>query len=624
MATTKINAKDSMQRFGKFLSGMVMPNIGAFIAWGLITALFIPTGWMPNEKLNSLVDPMVNYLLPLLIAYTGGKMIGDIRGGVMGAIAAMGVIVGADIPMFIGAMIMGPLAGLVIKQFDKVVQGKVPAGFEMLVNNFSIGILGMLMAVLGFYAVGPLVVMATGFLAAGVSVIVSKGLLPLVSIFIEPGKILFLNNAINHGVLGPIGIEQAQQAGKSIMFLLEANPGPGLGIILAYWMYSKGAVKQSAPGAAIIHFFGGIHEIYFPYVLMNPMLIIAAILGGAAGVLTFSIFDAGLVATASPGSIFALMALSPKGGILGILAGVLAATVVSFVVAAPIVKRAAKNGGAEDLEEAKAKMKNMKNVTTISKDEVKKIVFACDAGMGSSAMGATKFRNRIKSLELGITVTNSSVDNIPNDADIVVSHVKLVERAKASSPQADHVFIENFLQDPKLDELYSILEKRTKGNTLVEKDIEVVEKVEKEVATTDKSSILSESNILLGLESESKEDAITRAGKLLVKGGYVKEGYIDAMHERERVVTTYIGMGVAIPHGIGEAKKEIEKSGVVVLQYPNGVKFGDELAYLVIGIAGAGDEHLEILSNIATSLEDPNLVEKLNNTKNKQDILNVF
>ncbi len=621
MSNTKINAKDGMQKFGKFLSGMVMPNIGAFIAWGLITALFISTGWAPNEKLSALVDPMVNYLLPLLIAYTGGKMIGGVRGGVMGTIATMGVIVGADIPMFIGAMIMGPLAGLVIKTFDKAVQSKVPAGFEMLVNNFSIGILGMLMAVLGFYAVGPLVVMATGFLAAGVGIIVSKGLLPLVSIFIEPAKVLFLNNAINHGVLGPIGIEQAQQAGKSIMFLLEANPGPGLGIILAYWMYSKGAVKQSAPGAAIIHFFGGIHEIYFPYVLMNPMLIIAAILGGAAGVLTFSIFGAGLVATASPGSIFALMALAPKGGILGILAGVLAATAVSFVVAAPFIKRAAKNGGVEDLEEAKNKMKSMKSVTTINKDEVKKIVFACDAGMGSSAMGATKFRNRIKSLGLGITVTNSSVDDIPKDADIVVSHVKLVERAKLSSPQADHVFIENFLQDPKLDELYLILEKKANGKGLEEKEIE---EVEKEVATTDKSSILSENNIVLGLESESKEDAITRAGKLLVKGGYVKEGYIDAMHEREKVVTTYIGMGVAIPHGIGEAKKQIEKSGVVVLQYPNGVKFGDELAYLVIGIAGAGDEHLEILSNIATSLEDESLVEKLNNTTNKQDILSVF
>lgn len=625
MSNTKVSVKDRVQRFGKFLSGMVMPNIGAFIAWGLITAFFISTGWTPNEQLSGLVDPMINFLLPLLIAYTGGKMVGDVRGGVIGTIATMGVIVGADIPMFIGAMIMGPFAGWVIKKFDQAVEGRVPAGFEMLVNNFSIGILGMILAIVGFYAVGPVVVLATGFLAKGVEVIVSMSLLPLVSIFVEPAKILFLNNAINHGILGPIGIEQAQEAGRSIMFLIESNPGPGLGILLAYWMYSNGAVKQSAPGAVIIHFLGGIHEIYFPYVLMNPVLIIAAIAGGAVGVLVFSILGAGLVATPSPGSIFALLALAPKGGALGILAGVAAATATSFVVAAPIVKSAAKNSSDEDLEAAKSKMKDMKSTTKINKTEVNKIIFACDAGMGSSAMGATKFRNRIKSLGLNITVTNSSVDDIPKDADIVVSHVRLVERAKASSPQADHVFIENFLQDPKLDDLFAALKQRAAGGSVEPKDVEKETDtlVGKEVATTE-SSVLTKSNIVLGLPSESKEEAITRAGKLLVEGGYVKEAYVDAMHEREKVVTTYIGMGVAIPHGIGEAKKEIEKSGVVVLQYPNGVKFGDELAYLVIGIAGAGDEHLEILSNIATSLEDPDLVDRLNNTQNKEEILSVF
>lgn len=625
MSSNKVQAKEKVQKFGKFLSGMVMPNIGAFIAWGLITAFFISTGWSPNEQLSGLVDPMLKFLLPLLIAYTGGKMVGGVRGGVIGAIASMGVIVGADIPMFIGAMIMGPASGFVIKKFDKAVEGKVPAGFEMLVNNFSIGILGMVLAIVGFYAVGPFVVLATGFLATGVEFIVSKSLLPLVSIFIEPGKILFLNNAINHGILGPIGIEQAQETGKSIMFLLESNPGPGLGIILAYWVYSKGAIKQSAPGAAIIHFLGGIHEIYFPYVLMNPILLLAVILGGAAGVLIFSITGAGLVASASPGSIFALMALAPKGGHLGILAGIAGATAVSFLVAAPFVKRASKNVNDEDLENAKSKMKDMKATTKINKTEVNKIVFACDAGMGSSAMGATKFRNRISKLGLNITVTNSSVDDIPKDADIVVSHVRLVERAKVSSPQADHVFIENFLQDVKLDELYSELEKMangTKVEEVVKEEIAATETVE--VVEAVESKVLTSNNILLGLKSESKEEAITRAGELLVKGGYVKNAYIDAMHEREKVVTTYIGMGVAIPHGIGEAKKEIENSGVVVLQYPNGVKFGDELAYLVIGIAGAGDEHLEILSNIATSLDDESLMEKLKNTTNKNEILNIF
>ncbi|MDU8966215.1 MAG: PTS mannitol transporter subunit IICBA [Clostridium sp.] len=454
MTNSKTSARDSMQKFGKFLSGMVMPNIGAFIAWGLITAFFIPTGWIPNELLGSLVDPMIKYLLPLLIGYTGGKMVGGARGGVIGTVATMGVIVGADIPMFIGAMIMGPLAGFVIKKFDKVVDGKIPSGFEMLVNNFSIGILGMILAILGFFAIGPVVVVLTGILKTGVEALVARKLLPLVSLFIEPGKILFLNNAINHGVLGPIGLEQVQESGKSIMFLLEANPGPGLGIILAYWMYSKGSVKQSAPGAAIIHFLGGINEIYFPYVLMNPLLVLAVIAGGASGILVFTILGAGLVATPSPGSIFALMAMAPKGGLLPVLAGVAVATVVSFLVAAPFIKIASKNAKEEDLEEAKGKVNEMKN---INKSSVKKIVFACDAGMGSSAMGASKFRNKIKELNLGIEVIHASVDEIPKDTDIVVTHKTLIDRAKKSCPNAELIAIQNFLTDDNIQNLYNRL-----------------------------------------------------------------------------------------------------------------------------------------------------------------------
>ena len=607
--------KEKVQKFGKFLSGMVMPNIGAFIAWGLITALFIPAGWFPNEQLGSLVDPMLKYLLPFLVGYTGGRVVGDVRGGVLGAIATAGVIVGADIPMFIGAMIMGPLGGYTIKKFDKAIEGKAPAGFEMLINNFSVGIIGVILSIVGFYAIGPVVVVVTDAFKFGVEVIISKGLLPLVSIFIEPAKVLFLNNAINHGIIAPIGIEQTQEFGKSIMYLLEANPGPGLGVLLAYCLYSKGGMKQSAPGAAIIHALGGIHEIYFPYVLMNPVLIIAPIVGSAAGILIFSIFNAGLVAIPSPGSIFALMALAPKGGLIGVLAGVLASTAVSFVVAAPLVKKASKK--LSDDEEVTSENEEV----VINKEVINKIVFACDAGMGSSAMGATKFRNRIKNFASNITVINSSVDTIPSDADIVVSHKKLEERARKNSPQANHVFIENFLQDSKLDKLYSILESRAGGK--VEPQECVVEEVAAS-AQVKETSILKSDNIILGLKSESKEEAIERAGKMLVKEGYVNNNYIAAMQEREKIVSTYIGMGIAIPHGVGEAKKEVKESGIVVLQYPDGVVFGDDLAYLVIGIAGVGDDHLEILSNIATSLEDETLVDKLKNTNNKFEILQTF
>ena len=151
--------KEKVQVFGRFLSGMVMPNIGAFIAWGLITALFIETGWLPNENFAKMVSPMSSVLLPLLIAYTGGEVVAGKRGGVIGTIAAMGVIAGSDVPMFIGAMVVGPLSAWIIKKFDKAVEGRIKAGFEMLVNNFSLGIIGALLALVSMAAVTPLVSM---------------------------------------------------------------------------------------------------------------------------------------------------------------------------------------------------------------------------------------------------------------------------------------------------------------------------------------------------------------------------------------------------------------------------------------------------------------------------------
>lgn len=609
--------KAKIQIFGKFLSSMVMPNIGAFIAWGFMTALFIPEGWFPNESLSALIEPMIKYLLPLLVGIKGGNVIAGYRGGLISAVVTMGMIVGADVPILIGAMIIGPLSAYLIKIFDKVIEDKIPAGFEMLVNNFSMGIISMILALLAFLTVGPIISGATIFLKNGAEVIISKGVIPFISIFIEPAKILFLNNAINHGVLSPIGMEQAKEAGKSIMFLLESNPGPGLGIILAYLLYGKGAEKQSAFGAWIIHFLGGIHEIYFPYVLMNPFLLLAVIAGGMAGTLVFSILGVGLVATPSPGSIFALMALSPKGGIFQMLVGVIVASAVSFIIAIPFVKMASKN---KEIREEEAKREYVE-VSKVKNDEIKKIVFACDAGMGSSAMGATRFKKRIKNLGLKIEVTNSSVDAIPEDADLVISHIKLVDRVKRNSPNTEHIFIDDFLSDKKIDRLFERFE-----NNMLEK---LKQKMQRKDTLNvqdenNKLPILSEKNIVLGLESESKEEAIKRAGNLLVNGGYVKESYVDAMLEREEVVSTYIGMGVAIPHGIGVAKREIKSSGIVVLQYPNGVDFGEELAYLVVGIAGVGDEHIEILSNIAISLEDMELVERLKKTKSEDEILEVF
>ena len=462
--------KEKVQVFGRFLSGMVMPNIGAFIAWGLITALFIETGWCPNEKLAQFVTPMSTVLLPLLIAYTGGSAVAGQRGGVIGAIATMGVIVGSDIPMFIGAMIVGPLAAWVIKKFDKAVEGHIKAGFEMLVNNFSLGIIGAILACLAMYGVAPLVTGLNSVMRAGVDVFVSHGLLPLASIFIEPAKVLFLNNAINHGILSPMGIQQVEETGKSIFFLLEANPGPGLGILLAYCIAGKGNAKSSAPGAVIIHFLGGIHEIYFPYILMNPLLLISVIAGGASGIFCFNLFNVGLTAPASPGSIIAIMMMAEKHSYLGLIVGVAVAALVSFAISVPILKFMGKDTSLEDAQRQKDAMKKQAKgiaaetaATTPAANtgKVTKIAFACDAGMGSSAMGATVLKKKLAAAGLeGIEVIHTPVSSIPADVQIVVTHEELGERAAHSNPNAERILITNFLAAPEYATLVEDLKKR--------------------------------------------------------------------------------------------------------------------------------------------------------------------
>ena len=467
--------KEKVQVFGRFLSGMVMPNIGAFIAWGLITALFIETGWLPNENFAKMVSPMSSVLLPLLIAYTGGEVVAGKRGGVIGTIAAMGVIAGSDVPMFIGAMVVGPLSAWIIKKFDKAVEGRIKAGFEMLVNNFSLGIIGALLALVSMAAVTPLVSMLNQAMSAGVGFFVDHGILPLTSLFIEPAKVLFLNNAINHGILSPMGIQQVEQTCKSIFVLLEANPGPGLGILLAYCLVGKGSAKSSAPGAAIIHFFGGIHEIYFPYILMNPFLLLAVIAGGASGVFCFTLFQVGLTSAASPGSFLAIMMMAERHSYLGICIGVIVAAAVSFVIALPLLKFMGRD---TSLEEAQQKKDAMKRQAKGIKDEgetqaqapapgsaaagrIKKIAFACDAGMGSSAMGATVLKKKLTAAGLaGIEVIHTPVSSIPADVQIVVTHQELGERASHSNPNARLVLITNFLAAPEYEGLVEDVKKQ--------------------------------------------------------------------------------------------------------------------------------------------------------------------
>lgn len=453
--------KENVQRFGRFLSGMVMPNIAVFIAWGFITALFIPTGWLPNETLAQMVAPMQRFLLPTLIAYTGGKMVYDVRGGVVGAAAAIGILAGTEDPMFIGAMIAGPLGGWLMKKVDGLFEGKIPAGFEMLVNNFSAGILGALLAVFGCLAIEPLCVGIKDVLVVCVDFLVKRSLLPLTSLFVEPAKILFLNNAINHGVFTPLGMDQVAEAGKSIFFLIEANPGPGLGLLLAYSFFGKGAAKSSAPSAVIIHFLGGIHEIYFPYVLMNPLTVLAVMAGGMSGVFINSVFNSGLVSAASPGSIIAILGMCAKDSYIGVILSVVVAAAVSFIIASFILKFSNKNTDAAALEEASAAISSMKKEAKGTKPSgtLSKIVFACDAGMGSSAMGATTLTKKLNAAGMNVTVEHFALDDVPKDTEVIVTHKSLVERAKSRCPHAMIFPITNFMGGKEYDEIVAELTK---------------------------------------------------------------------------------------------------------------------------------------------------------------------
>ena len=482
-------ARVRVQRFGAFLSGMVMPNIPAFIAWGLITAFFIETGWLPVPQLGGfgtdadgvaytgLVGPMITYLLPLLIAYTGGRMVYDVRGGVVGAAATMGVIVGAGVPMFLGALIVGPLAAWVMKQVDKIWDGKIRPGFEMLVNNFSAGILAMLLGLAAFFGLAPVLTALSRTLGGAVDVLIGANLLPLASIVIEPAKVLFLNNAINHGVLTPLGVQQAEEAGKSVLFLLEANPGPGLGLLLAFTFFGVGVARATAPGAIIIQFFGGIHEIYFPYVLAKPALLLAVIAGGATGVATNVAFGSGLVSVASPGSIFAVLAVTARDSYVGVILSVLLSAIVSFLVAAVILRAsrkrdlAAEAAGVNSLADAAARMDGLKgkksSVTAALRQDqalatetrVSNIVFACDAGMGSSAMGASVLRNKLKKAGVeGVTVTNKAIANLDGNEDLIITHQDLTDRARQRNATAQHVSVNNFMASPKYDEVVEIVQ----------------------------------------------------------------------------------------------------------------------------------------------------------------------
>ncbi|MDF7639557.1 PTS mannitol transporter subunit IICBA [Lactobacillus sp. ESL0791] len=618
-----------IRHFGGIMSAMVMPNLGAFVGWGLMAALFIPHGWMPNAQLNQLVAPILNYVFPLLIGYTAGYNIHGQRGGVIGLFASMGVIVGSQVTMISGAMIMGPLAAWVLKKFDNAVEGKIKPGFEMFVNNFSLGIIGAFFCILAFLAIGPIIRALIAIITSGVNWATKHEVIPLLAVFMAPAQVLFLNNVVNHGILAPIGFAQAAHAGKSIMFLVDSNCGPLLGTLLSIAIFGKGKAKNTAPTAMFIAGIAGIGEVYFPFVLGNPIMIFATMGGLAVSLYLQVLLGGGLIGVASPGSLINIALMTPKDAILGNFISIVAGFLVALAIGSFLLKVFPPTEDIDPTLDLSVGDKKVKTVSSFDlsstkdlqmlKNPVKNIIVACDSGMGSSAMGASVLKGLLrKNGFANITVLNSSANNIPKDADIVVTLEPLIERAKASSQSKNTAFIpiNNFLEESNYNDVIEFVQSRNKQ----EKDL----KTEAHQSIIDKS-LLNENNILLNQKFNSVNDAIKATGKILVDNGYVTPDYIDQMIQRNNDLPVYVGNHVAVPHGLEDDRGAIIKSGISIVQVPNGVPFSEnEIAYVFVGVAGKNNTHLDILSTVSSTLIDEKNVEKVRTAKSAHEILELF
>ncbi|HEX7066439.1 MAG TPA: PTS sugar transporter subunit IIA [Bacillales bacterium] len=631
-----------MSRVGRLLSAMIYQNIGILIILGLIRALFGVYGWWPNEQFYLLYNAMVQYLIPVLLAYTGGRLVGKQKGGTSAAMVVFGLSVASSVPMIIGAMILGPLVGLLVGWINKKMEKFVPVGFELLFVNLLISVVVLALTLMTYSFLGQALSEIIEIVDHAVESIIRSGWLPLTAVIIEPLKIMFFNNLLNHGLLAPLGIQQAKDIGKSILFLLESNPGPGLGILLAYVAKTTQEQRRAAKWSSVIHFFGGIHEVYFPYVIRKPILILAVVAGGMTGTFLFQQFNAGLVSVSSPGSILFMALLSPPDSLVGLFIGVAGSSLISFIFAYPCLEFQADSTTTESkLNEIKM-IKGLESIDSLNEAEepkikrppqhsemkaakaddgqgdanksythnskgaqqpVKSIVFACDAGMGSSALGAAILRKKLAKKQIDIEVGHSSIYEIPEHADLVITHEKLTEMARKQMPDKQHVATASFTNNDFYDTLLT----------------ELID-----VEKPDQGTAISAGQILVNAEADDNYEAIRLIGRRMVEVGFVREGYIQKMIEREQKFSTYIGEGVAVPHGLtGENSDLIQNPGIVLGTFPDGVKFDGHTAYILVGIAGYGERQVKILSMIARFIEEPSALNQIIHAKSVEEIVKI-
>ena len=631
MSAKAIQAR--VQKFGATLSAMVMPNIGVFIGWGVLTALFIPTGWSPNAYWGELVGPILKYLIPALIGYTAGYNIHGRRGGVIGGFATMGVVIGSEVPMLVGGMLMGPIAATILKKFDSAVQGKVKTGLEMLVDNFSLGLIGVSLCMIGYAGVAPVMTGIQNFLSVGVNYLCETHLIALSAIFVQPAQVLFLNNAVNHGILVPLGLQQAAETGKSLLFLVEANGAYWVGLVAAFAVFSSGIAKKTAPGAVLIQFFGGIAEVCFPYCLMQPITILGPIAGNIFSLLVLSNFDGGAVGPPSPGSVFAFYMMTPKDSMVVNTIAYFGSMAVSFVVTGLILKLTThpeenmEGAGTAAVSIGQEAIAAAASLPTGKLAKLDKVIFACDAGMGSSAMGVSILRTRLQKAGLYPNIDHVAVAEIPKDADIVVTNANLVERAKNTTGGAVPIIaINNFMDQKEYDGIVKHIKSMLEDGASTSPNVQSAQTKPQTKRATPKSDkpIFSEENIVLKASFANKKQAIEACADIFINNGYTGPSYKNDMIARDADVSVYMGNGVALPHGLNSSKETIKKSGICFIQVPQGVSFDGQIAYLLIGVAGRGEEHVAILGQIAQILLEEENINALKSASTKKQVMDIL
>ena len=442
-----------VQKAGKFYSRIIMDYIGIFLFIGILSVLFGENGWYPNDHIFQMTSIVYKILIPCLIGYGAGNAVGEKEGGCVAILAVAGIIACSFNVGILGAMILGPICGWLTKYVLKNLVDRFTAATHMLIRNLLIAGLGGVFCVLSFYLVAPALVSISDAIAQAINILIEAKLIVLSSLLIEPAKVMFLNNGLNHGILTPLGMSQAEMQGKSLLFLLETNPGPGAGILLALFLMKKNKRQQFGAGlfAQVI---GGIHEVYFPFIAENLWLLPAAIAGNMAGIFCFVQMDAGLTGPVSPGSVLTILMMAGRDNLGSVLFGIGVSMAVSFLTAVLILKT-----GVDDSKLQKEKV----NGTMEERKPIHKILFICDGGVGSSVMAAALFKRKLAERGIGdVEVKACAVDLIEEDNDLLVCQ-KSFARESTQIPAGRELYtLENLLSTQEYEGLLELIETRNR------------------------------------------------------------------------------------------------------------------------------------------------------------------